>query len=283
MVNKKATVVIQSEGFSDKRIKLDSLATAETLTVEGDSVGAYLDRSFINDIEKELVDESKQSIGINYKPRLRYKAHKEKHGKGLILTRSEINIQYNERIMKQIKQGRGSFIEYLIAAFLSGETFTYDQLIEYINIKADTNFKVKRMSQAIHVFKKSKIGFILKRVGKNPATYAFDKRALNMTREDIYALYTKVNVLTLETACGRYPFLIEMLRESGIDIQLPKWIKDIKPSAVAAEPSAVAAEPEEKLPSGIDPLLKLLNTIDGGKFDLNININFNVSLKRDKS
>lgn len=128
--NDQSVVVVESTGFSDKKIKLskkqDELTVGgqrihhmknEVLTVGGKLVSDYLSDNFISNIQTELEQEKRQEIGICHKPYLRYPKHKEPNGQGEIFDRAKINRLYARSSMENLNKRKAAQIEYMLLPF----------------------------------------------------------------------------------------------------------------------------------------------------------------------
>lgn len=280
MSKQDAVVVVESSGFSDKKIKMDGLKNAEGITISGDSLSAYFDRSFIDELTDDITKEARQDIGINHKPRLRYKPYKEKPGLGKLLSRSDINLIYSGDIMQNLVKINAPQIKFVIAALLSGESFTYDYMHEYIKEKCGKVIKLQPLQACVSVLKNSPAGFIFEKVGTIPATWRVHPLCSGMSPQDVYELTKKSGELTLEKAIRKYPFLADVLEEkTGSPIPLPSSIKEEETpkKTKSQQPSEQDSNDIQTLPAHAQPLVELIKS-SGGKFDINVNVNFRILL-----
>lgn len=276
MKHEDSVVIVESRGFSDKKIKIESLKNADGITIDGDSIKNYLDACLAQDLIKEIDHESRQDIGVNHKPIIRYKPYKEAHGIGTLIKQSQINMEYNEKIMQNLNKIKAPVQRYVITALLTGQSFTYASFSEYIEKYSGKKIKPGVINSAVAIMTHSRLGFLLKKVGKIPATWQIDKRALEMQEQDLYHLTLKnASKLSLEDACLKYPFLTKIIEEKeGVEIKLPdrqaeeeKQCNEQTHIEPAIEP---AKDEKESLANAISKALS------NEKFDINININFRI-------
>lgn len=276
MKHEDSVVVVESRGFSDKKIKIESLKNADGITIDGDSIKNYLDACLAQDLIKELDHESRQDIGVNHKPIIRYKPHKEAPGIGILIKQSQINMEYNEQIMQNLNKIKAPVQRYVITALLTGQSFTYASFSEYIEKYSGKKIKPGVINSAVAIMTHSRLGFLLKKVGRIPATWQIDKRALEMQEQDLYQLTLKsTSKLSLEDACLKYPFLTKIIEEKeGVEIKLPdRQAEEVKQcnEQTHIEPAIEPAKDEkESLANAIS------KTLSNEKFDINININFRI-------
>lgn len=298
MSNKEIVFVVGSHGFSDKRIKIESLKNNSEITVDEETLNNYLNRQSSQDIISELEQEKKSNISIVRKPVVRYKPHKENPSVGTSLSRSTINHLYNRRIMQNQKKINAPQVRYVIESFLSGQTFTYESLQKHILERADKEIKLQPLQACVSSIKHSKIGFLLKKVGRVPAHFQMDKRAMEIKGEDLYQMFLPRGALDIEQACNKYPFIREILREQGIVdfAQLEKKTEKTDQKNTKEENKKAAATdelpldrnasdgPAEIIP-GKNPLKSLIagtsvdTMLSKGKFDINVNFNFRILFK----
>ena len=301
--NDQSVVVVESTGFSDKKIKLskkqDGLTVGgqrihhmknEVLTVGGELISDYLSDNFISDIQTELEQEKRQDIGICRKPYLKYPRHKEPNGQGEIFDRAKINRLYARSNMENLNKRKANKIEYILTAFLTGKAFTFHQLSDYIKEKSGKEFGATPLNNTFLGVKRSKIFFLFKRVAKYPQAWVMDQRATQIKQPDLYQLWRAKGDLSLEDACLKYPFITKIIEETGgPKIQLPtrkydkkanKKIDPVESETIDDMPKFKGFEPLDIEPACNDenPLEKLAQilTKNDGKIDFNINVNFKI-------
>lgn len=284
MSNNETVVVVESKGLSDKKIKLDSLKNSDGIIIDGDSIASYLSACVANDLVKELTSESRQDIGISRKPHIRYKAYKEKPAVGCVFSRSKINELYQVRIMENLKKINAPQVRFVLASFLSGETFTYESLAEYIKEKSGKVIKPGVINGCVASMTHSKMGFLLNKVGKLPATWQMDKRALEMDEADLYDLFLRTQgKMTIEDACLKYPFLVKILEEKKLLTESDKNKNDENENYLEPKTQEAIEQTDTLEPISMDSIKReVLGSFqkaisgDKNKFDLNINVNFRI-------
>lgn len=282
MSNKTTSIVVESSGFSDKKIKLDSLQHADDLTINQESIDAYFDRSFIKELTEDAEKQSHQDIGINYKPRLRYKAHKEAPGNGRFLTKQQINQQYTGAIMENLVRQNASQIKFVIAALLTGQTFTYDSMHNYIKDRCGKVINNQPLQASISSLKLSPAGFLLEKVGKMPASWRIHPDATQLDQKEFYELSKKTGNFNLEKAIAKYPFIADIIKDkTGADVNKPKDEEAMEAKEKKAPVNITDPAPKSdnsqvvRTENNKQPLIELLQA-SGGKFDINVNVNFRI-------
>lgn len=300
-------VIVSSSGFSDKRIKLESLNNLPPVSVDSVVVEDWLSNQFIDDLIKDIDIQDYKDIGINRKPRLRYKDYKEPPGKGRYMSRAEINEMQLEKVIKEALKAKQPKVYIILALLLTGKPYSYKEIEQQINdIVGKKLISVKGCHPIFHNIKRSAISFLLEQAGNNPKSWRLNPKALEISIDDLYQLYNSVRSFNMEQACKKYPVLIGLLRDKkGIDIlatssdygteltsstteaeevdnlrverstlTMPEASAEKPPTGI--QPTPMSEESVEKLPTGIQPLLKLLEQINGGGFDLNVNFNIRI-------
>lgn len=287
-----SVIVVDSSGFSDKRIKFDGVS------VDGEAVKDYLDRLVIDEVAAELEDEADSVNTVYRKPRLRYTSEVEQPGKVKLMTKDDVAREIQIEAIKKELPLINSNLKYVVASFLTGETFNYTQLHNFIKVTFDKDVPIERLQQMPSIIKKSRISFLLKKVGSNPVTYAFDPRAKAFSLLDTYDLYQKSGI-SLEAFCGKYPITLDILKDKGIDLTPDNDAATGNVDADTGVPEELADEihvrpvdnidmSDEEYQALVDEMKKdepedkptwqglqgLLDQLNGGKFDININITF---------
>lgn len=276
--NSNEAIIVKSKGFTDKKVKIESLKGTGIL-VNGDDVASYLDDCFINDISDSLTKEARQDIGICRKPYLRYPRHKEENDQGMFIKRSEINKQYVRSTMQNLNKIEAPISRYIIAAFLTGDIFSYKSMAQYIKEQSGKIIPIDRINTVFWSIKhRTPIGFLFRKISLKPAQWQIDQRACEIKEEDLYKLSThKTSGFNIEKACLKYPFLGAILEErTGAEIDLPQQDdqkltegdKAPAPMEIEQESNAIAHKSAEH------PTKLISSILDKGKFDINININF---------
>lgn len=282
MSNKTTSIVVESSGFSDKKIKLDSLQHADGLTINQESIGAYFDRSFIEELTKDAEKQSHHNIGINHKPRLRYKPHKEAPGNGHFLHQSQINRLYSRRIMENLVKANAPQIKFVIAALLTGQTFTYENLQNYIKEQCGKHINIQPLQACISSLKNSPAGFLLEKVGKVPATWRLTPEATVLKLLEIYELSKTSGSFNVEMAIAKYPFIADIIKDkTGADVSKPEFKEAMESKKKKAPVNITEPAPKSdnsqvvRTENNKQPLIELLQA-SGGKFDINVNVNFRI-------
>jgi len=283
--NSSEAIIVESKGFTDKKIKIESLK-GTSISVNGDDIASYLDDCFINDISESITQEAKQDIGICRKPRLRYPRYKEENGQGTLLSRSQINEQYVRSIMQNLNKIGAPIQRYILSAMLTGDVFSYKSIAQHIKERSGKIIPTYRINTTFWNIKHhTPIGFLFRKIASKPAQWQIDQRACEIKEEDLYKLSThKTSGFNIEKACLKYPFLSAILEErTGAEIDLPqqddqKLTEKDKAEMVEKAPAPMEFEQESNAiahKSADHPTEALISSIlDKGKFDINININF---------
>lgn len=296
MSNKDNSFVVSGHGFSDKRIKIESLKNHPGITIDGNDFADYLNRTSSKELISELTEEKKSEISICHKPRIRYKDHKENPSVGNKLDRSKINYLYNGKIMQNLKKMNAPQVRYVLAAFLSGETFTYESLHNYIKEKADKTIRLQPLQACLSGIKHSKIGFLFEKIGRLPAHWQLEPRATSMLEEDLYQLFLPRGLMNIEQACNKYPFISEILKEQGIidtstlgkreNTEIQKRPDARKNKSKIEKPDQKSVESELVMPVKSENHLKSIfagsvaeTLLEKGKLDINVNFNFRILFK----
>lgn len=277
-------IIVDSNGFTDKKIKIESLKGLNGVTISGQVLADYLDDLSAKQIVDEIQEETKQDIGICRKPYLKYRVHKEDDGYGKVLKRSEINRLYYGSIMENLNKIKAPAVRYVLACLLTGQSLNYKQMIELIKEKSGKEFTELTCQQQISRINKSKISFLINKVGSIPAVWKLDERATEIEEKYLYSMFLNTGV-SLEQACLKYPFLVSILKDrNDVDIELP-WSKGEKIDVIKSVDNAGGIigthdeSPDEQVPEETYPTLIEAISSARGKFDLNININFRIHLK----
>lgn len=292
MRNKQAKkeVIVSSSGFSDKKIKLESLSNLPAISVDSVVVEDWLADRFIDDLITNADNQDYKDIGINHKPRLRYKDYKEPPGKGRYMSRAEINELQLEKVIKEAFKVKKSKVYVVLALLLTGKSYSYSEIErQIIDAVGKKWISTENCHQIFYNLKRSPIHFLLEQAGSNPKAWRLNPKALEISVDDLYQLYSSTHSFNIEQACKKYPVIIGILRDKkGIDLLATSSDYGIKSTSSTTETEGVdnlrverstltlPEESAEKLPTGIQPLLKLLEQINGGGFDLNVNFNIRI-------
>ena len=277
--NSSEAIIVESKGFTDKKIKIESLK-GTGISVNGDAIATYLEDCFISDISNSLTKESRQDIGICRKPYLRYPRHKEGNGHGRLIKRSEINKQYVRSTMQNLNKINAPITRYIISTMLTGDVFSYKSMAEYIKKQSGKIITTNRINIAFwHIKNDTPIGFLFRKISLKPALWQIDQRACEIKEEDLYNLSIhKKSGFNIEKACLKYPFLSAILEErTGAEIDLSQqgdhvFTEDSKAKVEENISASIDNIEQQRIAVPAEKTIKLI--LDKGKFDINININF---------